>query len=339
MTLETLLHELSHIATERAVSLAKQTVCVCNADSWNEIGIQLSTEGAHFLVCPACDPKKECTLCNQTGHKSFLETHKEIYRDGKEFEVTMQNIQPNACVCMNVHKISSLLNNAEIPDRYIKAHFNNFQFSHLTHAQSKILEQNIIKMRAFSDSVGTKYFATLFGPVGSGKTFLAIATLKEMIMKHKLKGKFIDFQYLLSLIRNQFDQNQTGEKLIHMYRTTDVLVIDEFAKGRIDKEWPLEKLDDLINYRYNHKKITILTTNYLPFQLKYEQKQKPTAYSGSAYISETPIHESFWDKTLSERIGERMYDRLMEVSEFINFTTLPSYRRLMAKDFLMKMSI
>lgn len=117
----------------------------------------------------------------------------------------------------------------------------------------------------------------------------------------------------------------------------DVLVIDEFAKGRVDKEWPLEKLDDIINYRYNHKKITILTTNYLPFQLKYEQKQKPAVYATSAYVSDTPIHESFWDKSLSERIGERMYDRLIEVSEFMSFMSLPSYRRHMAKDLLTQM--
>lgn len=46
-----------------------------------------------------------------------------------------------------------------------------------------------------------------------------------------------------------------------------------------------------------------------------------------------PVHESFWMQNLKERIGSRMYERLIEVSEFIDFTNLPSYRRVLGRDF------
>ena len=122
--------------------------------------------------------------------------------------------------------------------------------------------------------------------------------------------------------------------MLHEYRTCDFLVIDEFGKGRLDKEWPLEKLDDLINYRYNNKKITLLTTNYMPFDLKYQDRQRMHSFEAELNRVDTPTFENFWDKSLHERIGSRMYERLIEVSEFIDFTGLPSYRRSLAENFL-----
>ncbi len=324
MSLESLFQEFSKIAQERSNSsvTSKNVRCFCNADSWNEVCLRHTKSGLNFFVCPACDPKRDCSLCNSTGHRSFLETQTQTSPDGTSVEITIQNTQPNACGCVNVHKAVSYLNSAEIPEKYIKAQFYSFKTSHLDAKQGKVLEENIEKIKAFCDRKNTKYFVTLFGPVGSGKTLLATAALKSLICQYQYSGKFIDFQYLLSLIRHQYENKQASEHLLNTYRSADVLIIDEFAKGRMDKEWPFEKLDDLINYRYNNKKLTILTTNYLPFDFTYPNSEK---YS---------IHESFWTQSLCERIGERMYDRLVEVSNFIDFTSLPSYRKFMARNFL-----
>lgn len=324
MSLESLFQQLSKIAQERQDTIIGQSHfrCLCNADSWNEICLMNTPQGSRFFVCPSCDPKKECTICNQTGHKIFLETQVIVDNDGHKTEITIQNTQPNACICMNVHKAAAFLNNAEIPERYIKAQFYSFKTSHLNVQQAKQLERNIEKIKQFCEKQTNKYFVTLFGPVGSGKTLLATSALKTLICQYQIAGKFVDFQYLLSLIRYQYENKRAGEHLLDTFRSAEVLVIDEFAKGRMDKEWPFEKLDDLINYRYNNKKLTILTTNYLPFDYKYSSTENHS------------IHETFWTQTLSERIGERMYDRLVEVSEFVDFTSLPSYRRFMARNFL-----
>lgn len=330
--MDSLFEELYRIASKRSKTISKPE-CKCKTSaSEGEIAIISDVSGSKFLVCPACDPRKDCTMCNQTGHRFFLETYKNKISDGTEIEVTVQNTEPNACICMNVHKIVEFLNSAEIPDRYIKARFTSLQFSHLSNEQAKILSQNVEKIKLFAENINAdthknnKYFLVLFGCVGSGKTLLATATLKSLIIRYQLSGKFIDFQYLLSLLKAQFEENRSGESLLAMYRHIDILVIDEFAKGRLDKEWPLEMLDDLVNYRYNHKKITIITTNYLPPQQSYNQEQKT-------------IHESFWKKNLPERIGERMYDRLVEVSEFIDFTPIPSYRKYIAESKLLKQNI
>ena len=151
---------------------------------------------------------------------------------------------------------------------------------------------------------------TLFGPVGSGKTLLATAALKKLISSDNRTGKFVDFQYLLSELRAEYDVNKTGETLLNELRRADVLLIDEFGKGRNDKEWQLEKLDDLVNYRYNAKKITFITTNYLPQNYKYDDKDIPYTRN------------------------KDLYARILEVSEFVDFTDLPSYRKFLGKSFL-----
>src|SRR5580700_1447566 len=105
MTIQSILDKLSKISNEQSPQISKPSPqCVCNADSWREIGIQTTSSGSTFFVCPVCDPKKECALCNKTGHKLFFETRKQIQNDGKEIEITIQNIEPNACCCMDVHK-------------------------------------------------------------------------------------------------------------------------------------------------------------------------------------------------------------------------------------------
>jgi hypothetical protein len=47
-----------------------------------------------------------------------------------------------------------------------------------------------------------------------------------------------------------------------------------------------------------------------------------------------PSNESFWEQSLPERIGARMYDRIVESSVFVDFIGLPSYRRALADDFI-----
>lgn len=302
----------------------------CESDLNDLIYVEGGAHGSRFAVCPACDPKPSCSLCAGSGHRTYL-----------------NNLTLYACSCMHVHKLVAALNEAGIPDKYVHADFSSFSTQHLNETQSKKLRENILKMERFCGQCaafasgqkdGTqKYFVTLFGPVGGGKTLLATAGLKTLIATYGLHGYFVDFQYLLSQLRAAYDEKKTGESILKKLRETDVLLIDEFGKGRSDKEWQLEKLDDLVNVRYNAKKVTIITTNYLPSDLRYDKKDMPFAQSRDMYASEFDNvlpNETFWHHTLPERIGLRMYERLLEVSEFIDFVGIPSYRRLAGARFL-----
>lgn len=305
-----------------------------------------------FAVCPACNPRFECEMCEGTGHRILNKVHVYETEDGETEEHLIEELSPNSCACMHTEFLVNLLNSADIPCKYMEADFFNIKDEHLNEFQEKKLNENVQKIHKFCKQVATytpqidrKYFITLFGPVGSGKTLLAVSALKMLIIEFGLSGKFVDFQFLLNQLKAEYEQNKSGEELLKKLRNVDILVIDELGKGRNENEWQLEKLDDLINSRYNAKKITILTTNYLPPSFKYDEKEIPRNqnresqnYWGQENInfknSNIPIHESFWNQSLLERLGSRMYERIYEVSEFIDFTGIPSYRKHVGKGFL-----
>ncbi|APJ04643.1 ATP-binding protein [Silvanigrella aquatica] len=318
------------------------------------IYISNTSRGSYFAVCPACNPRLNCALCEGSGHRVLSKVHIFETEDGETEHVT-EEISPNTCSCTHTERLVHLLNKAEIPSKYMGADISSFKDDHLNEMQSNKLNENIQKIHKFCTQVALnildeqskeqKYFVTLFGPVGSGKTLLAVAALKMVIINYGLSGRFIDFQFLLNQIKAEYEQKRSGESLLKQLREIDILVIDELGKGRNENEWQLEKLDDLINYRYNAKKITVITTNYLPKSYKYDDKDIPRTLNkevndfwreGKTNASQgnIPVHESFWTQTLLERIGARMYERIYEVSEFIDFIGLPSYRRYLGKGFL-----
>jgi len=132
------------------------------------------------------------------------------------------------------------------------------------------------------------------GRCGVGKTHLAVAALKEIIKKG-IGGMFYDFRDLLKEIQDSYNPNtHTSElKILAPIFDADVLVLDELGASK-PTEWVQETITHIINKRYNDKKVTIFTSNYMDMSI------------GSAY-----------DETLTERVGVRLRSRLHEMCKHI----------------------
>jgi len=251
---------------------------------------------------------------------------------------------------MTLAKAVDRANGAQIPTKYLGAEFSANAVLPAVFAQ-RLTAKQMDKMLSIQSDVydfaeqahrfinkdlalheeqwtGVKIFLTLMGAVGTGKTYLAVAALKRLIFHHGHCGRFVDFQMLLSCLREAYAQKNSEYQILKPFLETDVLVLDEFGKLRTENEWQLEKLDNIINSRYNNNKITILTTNYLPPQLQYNVLE--------VGLNQPPVNESFWVQSLPDRIGQRMYDRILENSYFVDFIGLPSLRHLQAQNFLQR---
>lgn len=296
-----------------------------------------------FAVCPNCNPRLSCKVCNSTGTVLKKNPHT------NETEAL-----PNGCECIVWENRVRKLNDAGIPEKYLLAEFSfdNIRFGkkHLPPKLAEQFENNQAKIRDFCDHAnhiirngvepGSKYTLGLVGPVGSGKTFLGVCALKDLIWQYGHSGKFIDFQALLHKIRDTYTKNLSEDDIMDPLRKADILLIDEFGKGRAEKEWEMEKLDDLVNSRYNNGRITILTTNYVPNHLGGDQTVSKPIKSPNPYWATTEtspknhVSDTYQTLTLAERIGERMFDRIQETTEWVNFTGIPSFRKKMAESFL-----
>lgn len=304
------------------------THCVCGQ---HPLGIYLKGSGhrSEFAICPTCDAQPRCEECQGTGQLRRFNL------------LTLKDeIIPGACACRTGRKRAELLNQIQLPHRYQTASFDTLRLEHLGKNSSLIKKlsdcreqvmsfcESVVPYLSEQEPAPEKIFLTLLGPVGTGKTLMGSAALKWLVEETGCTAKFVDFLFLLGQLRETYSQNTSEERILKPLREADVLLIDELGKGRAEKAWQMEKLDDLLNSRYNEGRITILTTNYLPPEVSYDPVR--------AGFRNAPANESFWEQSLPERIGARMYDRIVESSVFVDFIGLPSFRQSMAAAFLQR---
>src|SRR5262249_11362266 len=92
----------------------------------------------------------------------------------------------------------------------------------------------------------------------------------------------------------------------------DVFVLDDVGSSK-PSPWALETVGHILNTRYNEKRVTILTTNYLDTD----------SVSGSrAPGLRTPTIED----TLTERVGKRIRSRLYEMCRTVEISA-SDYRK------------
>jgi len=100
----------------------------------------------------------------------------------------------------------------------------------------------------------------IFGNYGTGKTWLAYSVIKTLIDC----GDYSDFELLtevelITTIKDGFKDNTANDR-IERFKEVDLLVIDEMGKSP-DKEYSKSQIFEILNYRYNWIKRTILICN------------------------------------------------------------------------------
>lgn len=213
-----------------------------------------------------------CAVCGGTGW--VLEAS-----DGRK--------QASACVCRIRQIRRERLQAAGIPDRYSECTLANFSDNTLALQQAKRTALEFVEAYPAVDAG-----LLLVGPAGRGKTHLACAILAELVATKGAQGLYADFSDLLLKIQTTFrpDADSSKESLLTPYAEAELLVLDELGASK-PHPWVLDVLYNLLNTRYNRKKITLATSNF---------EDEVDASAGER-------------ERLEDRIGYRLRSRLYEM--------------------------
>jgi len=194
------------------------------------------------------------------------------------------------CRCRTQDSRAKLLAAARIPKRYDQCSLQNYYPA----------KGNGMQLRAFNYAfrLVREYPAVdrgllFMGPVGVGKTHLSVAILRGL-MEKGTPCLFYEFGSLLKEIQDSYNPiSQTSElKVLAPVYNAEVLVLDELGASK-PTDWVRDTMMQIINTRYNNKKMTIFTTNYLDGR-RAER-----------------------DETLEDRIGVRLRSRLFEMCKTV----------------------
>jgi DNA replication protein DnaC len=242
-------------------------------------------------VLPPVQDKTPCSICNGTGWKSF--------HDGGTERVAR-------CDCWRDNLSKRLIAEARVPRRYHHCTLNDF----VTY-DNDTLEDALARSRKMADDFPVVNRGLFFlGDPGVGKTHLAVAILKQVIVTRGARGLYYDTRDLLKVIRGTYNNlvKTTELDVLRPVMEADLLVLDDLGAEKTS-EWVEETLNLIVNTRYNERRPTIFTSNY----------------------PDVPPESNPDVISLHDRIGFRMRSRLHEMCDFLDLEGA-DYRMLLPNE-------
>jgi DNA replication protein DnaC len=236
-----------------------------------------------FAKASKCECVTRCPLCNDQG---FMK------------EQTDKGTCAKHCACSAVNRRIRQFTHAQIPSRHHSSSLGSFEVSS---SESGGLVEGISQYTKTFQYGEENRGLILYGDVGRGKTHLMVAVLRELIFSYGTTARFVEFSHLLADLKSHYGRRQNASSILEPLVRVDVLAIDELGKGR-NTEWEGTVLDELISRRYNANRTTFATTNFALGRTRGVALPNLTK-------PETPA--------LVDRVGERIYSRLVEMCDFL----------------------
>jgi DNA replication protein DnaC len=243
------------------------------------------------------------------------------------------------CDCTTGDRAERALQRSRVPERYRHCDFENYETDNdienatreqlaawnRSLAQAKLLVQRFAEEFTPVASARTEHGLLLMGPCGVGKTHLAVSAMKAIVLRG-LSGLFYDYRELLKAIQDSYnaESQATEMSVLEPVLKAEILVLDDVGSSK-PSPWALETVGHVLNTRYNEKRVTLLTTNFLD-----SDSASTGAGTSAASLAPPPrvagMRSPTIEDSLTERVGRRIRSRLYEMCRTVEISA-PDYRK------------
>ncbi len=281
--------------------------------------------------------RPDCPICNGSGWKTVERPAEEALAatasagSVPSSTAAAKPLWAVACDCTFGDRTERALSKARVPERYRHCDFSNYETDNehegpsraeveawnRSLAQAKLVVERFAQEFSPVREMQSEQGLLLMGPCGVGKTHLIVAALKEIVVRGH-SGLFYDYRELLKEIQDSYNpESQSTEMgVLEPVLKAEVLVLDDLGSSK-PSPWALETVGHILNSRYNEKRATLLTTNYLDGESYSEPFNTPRA---------TGLRVPMAEDSLTDRIGKRIRSRLYEMCRTVEIYA-PDYRK------------
>ena len=196
-----------------------------------------------------------CPICDDTGFKI-------VTRGGVEGAAP--------CDCRVPVLSKALLERSGIPQAYAGCTLENFKLSQIKEPGLFVgFARTVIEVRKYESEFNRLEVPglALFGRPGSGKTHLAVATMREIMRHWGTPAVFLDCAKMLEQVRQTFGTGGAGKsEALTAAKLSTLVVLDDLG-AQTASEWVQDTIAAVINERYNARLSTIVTTSLEPDEI------------------------------------------------------------------------
>jgi len=241
-----------------------------------------------------------CLLCDDSGWKPAA--------DGR---VTR-------CDCRLRARGTTLEEGAHIPKRYSRCDFGTFQtdLPDLIAAEHQSLHTARFRAMRFVEEYPNDKTGLLFmGPTGTGKTHLAVATIRGLMEMRGVSCLFCDYRELLREIKASWSPTVQATELdtLRPVLETEVVLIDDLGASATQTPWERDTVAYILNKRYSDELTTIITTHLIDKPSPAAEVPEPVSAFARVSRDRKEADRAMRDDTLGARIGDQMRARVHEM--------------------------